>query len=847
MAMSAPAGPSQGGAANAWSRAAANHRHPLPWAGGRGEGSAVSERPPLAAVAVLSAAALAYELLLLRLFAIIQWHHFAYLAISVALLGIGAAGSLVTLARRRLLADWRRNFALAATGFAIAAVGCFAAAERLPFNALEIAWNPRQFVALAAIYMLLFLPFLSAATALCIAYSRFGGAIAQLYGADILGAGVGSLGLLAALFLLPPAETLRLICGLGLVAAAIAAWPASRRLGSTLGLLALAGPWLLPAAAIELVSSDYKDLSQALRVKEARVLAQRVSPLGVVTVVASPLVPLRHAPGLSLNAGDGPPAQLGLFIDGQTAGAVTRFDGGLAPLAYLTHTTAALPFRLLQRPRVLVLGAGAGSDVLQAMAHGARWVDAVEANSQITGLVQEELADFSGRPYSRPDVHLHVAEARGFIAASRDYFDLIHLALVDAFGVSAAGLGALNESHLYTVEALDAYLQRLAPGGLLAITRWVSLPPRDSLRLFATAIAALERRGAAEPGRSLVMVRGWNTATLMLKNGAFSAAEIAAVRSFCRQHSFDIVHVHGIAAAEANLYNVQERDDFFDGARALLGPARQDFLDRYKFELTPATDDRPYFFHFFKWRTLPELLDLRSRGALPPLDWGYPVLIMALCQAVMVSLLLILLPLALADTRLAFGAAPKALRRRVPVYFLALGLGFMAIEIPLLQRFSFFLSHPLYAAAVVLASFLVFAGLGARFSARLAPRTRWPFVAIAGIALAYVVVLPPLLAALMGLAQAWKILLTVLLVAPLAFCLGMPFPLGLAAVAGRAAALVPWAWGINGFASVVATLLATLLAIHWGQSLVVVAAVLLYGIAAWQFPQQAPGDAPGPA
>ena len=806
----------------------------------------MNERPPLAAVAVLSAAALAYELLLLRLFAIVQWHHFAYLAISVALLGIGAAGSLVTLARRRLLAAWRLSFVLAAAGFAIAAVACFAAAERLPFNALEIAWNPRQFVALAAIYVLLFIPFLSAATALCIAYSRFGGAIPQLYGADIFGAGMGSLGLLAALFLLHPAEALRLVCGLGLAAAALAAWPASRRLGSALGLLALAGPWLLPAAAIELVSSDYKDLSQALRVKEARVLAQRVSPLGVVTVVASPLVPLRHAPGLSLNAGDGPPAQLGLFVDGQTAGAVTHFDGSLAPLAYLAHTTAALPYRLLQRPRVLVLGAGAGSDVLQALAHGARRVDAVEADRQISALVQEELANFSGRPYSRPDVHLHVAEARGFVAASRDDFDLIQLALLDSFGASAAGLGSLNENHLYTVEALDAYLQRLAPGGLLAVTRWVSLPPRDSLRLFATAIAALEGRGVAAPGRSLVMIRGWNTATLMLKNGVFEAAEIAAVRDFCRQHSFDIVHVHGITAAEANLHNIQQRDDFFDGSRALLGPARQEFIDRYKFELTPATDDRPYFFHFFKWRTLPELLDLRSRGGLPPLDWGYPVLIMALFQAVAVSLLLILLPLALADTRLAFGAAPAILRRRVPVYFLALGLGFMAIEIPFLQRFSLFLSHPLYAAAVVLASFLIFAGLGARFAARLQPAARWPFAAIAGLALLYVAVLPSVLASLMGLAQGWKILLTILLVAPLAFCLGMPFPLGLAAVAGRAAALVPWAWGINGFASVVATLLATLLAIHWGQSAVVVAAVLLYGIAAWQFPSQAPGDGEAP-
>jgi hypothetical protein len=797
----------------------------------------MTQRPPLAAVATLSAAALGYEVLLLRLFAIIQWHHFAYLAISVALLGIGAAGTFVTLARRRLLAAYPHSFSLAAAAFAVAAVACFAAAERVPFNALEIAWNPAQFVGLAAIYLLLFIPFFCAATALCIAYAGFGAHIPQLYGADILGAGLGSLGLLAVLFVLHPADALRVILGLGLAAAALAAWPAAKRLAAVLVLAAFAAPLLLPAPAFELIASDYKDLRQALRVKDARIVAQRTSPLGVVTVVESPMAPLHHAPGLSLNAAAGPPPQLGLFVDGQTAGAVTRFDGDTAPLAWLRDTTAALPYRLSERPRVLVLGAGAGGDVLQALVHGARQVAAVELDAQVAALVQQDLAGFSGRPYAAPGVRLHVAEARGFVAASTEHFDLIQVALLDGFGASGAGLGSLLESHLYTVEALDGYLRRLAPEGLLAFTRWVSLPPRDSLRLFATAVAALERRGVAEPGRSLAMIRGWNTATLLVKNGAFSSAETAAIRDFSRRRSFDTVYVPGIVAAEANLYNVLERDDFFAGTQALLGPGRADFIERYKFDLTPTTDDRPYFFHFFKWRTLPELLEMRSRGALPPLDWGYPVLVMALLQAVVVSLLLILLPLALGQTRRAFATAPPVLRRRVAVYFLALGLGFMAIEIPFLQRFTLFLSHPLHAAAVVLAAFLVFAGLGARFSARLQPGAHWPFAAIAGIALLYVAALPPLLAGLMGLAQGWKILLTLLLIAPLAFCLGLPFPLGLAAVASRAEALVPWAWGINGFASVVATLLATLLAIHFGHSLVVLLAVAIYALAAWQFPR----------
>jgi hypothetical protein len=796
----------------------------------------MTPRPPLAAVALLSAATLAYELLLLRLFAIVQWHHFAYLSISVALLGIGAAGTFVTLARRRLLALYPHSFSAGAALFAATAIACFGLAERVPFNALEIASNPAQFLGLAAIYLLLFVPFFCAATALCVAYARFGTQIARLYGADIIGAGLGSLGLLALLFVVHPADALRAILALGCAAAALAAWPQARRSAVVLALAALAGPWLLPAAALELVASEYKDLRQALRVDGARIVAQRSGPLGVVSAVDSPQVPLRHAPGLSLNAGSGPPAQIGLFVDGQTAGAIIRFDGDPAPLGYLKQTTAALPYRLLDRPRVLVLGAGTGADVLQAVVHGARSVDAVELDRQVVALVQEDLAAFSGRPYSAPGVNLHVADARGFVARTPDRYDLIQVALLDAFGSSAAGLGSLSESHLYTVEAVADYLARLAPDGLLAFTRWVSLPPRDGLRLFATAIAALEQRKLREPGTAMAMIRGWNTTTLLVKNGEFSPAEIEAVRDFCRHYSFDIVHLPGLAAGEANVFNLLGRDDYFLGARALLGPGRQAFLDDYKFELAPTTDDRPYFFHFFKWRTLPELLSLRSQGALPPMDWGYPVLLVALLQAVLISLALIVLPLALAGTRRAFAGTAPVLRRRVAVYFLALGLGFMAIEIPFLQRFTLFLSHPLYAAAVVLAAFLVFAGLGARHSARVAQGARWPFAAVVAIALFYVAALPGLLAALMGLAQAWKVVLTIALIAPLAFCLGMPFPLGLAAVAARAEALVPWAWGINGFASVVATLLATLLAIHWGQSAVVVLAAALYLVAAGQFP-----------
>ncbi len=815
-----------------------------PAAGTRGEdASSGSSRPPLLAIALLSAAALGYEILLTRLFSIIQWHHFAYMMISVALLGYGAAGTLVALARRALLARYAAAFVGAAAAFGVLSVTGFALAQRVGFNPLEMLWDPRQPLRLLVVYALLFVPFFCAAIALCLTFTRFGEQSHRIYSFDVLGAGAGSLAILAALFALSPSGALKLTGALGLAAAAVAALNLRlqpRAIAVGLFGAAAALPFALPADWTRPVASEYKELSQALQVAGARVLAERSSPLGVITVVESPQVPFRHAPGLSLNAPAEPPAQLGVFVDGDGPSALLRYDGKREPLGYLDYLTSALPYHLVAHPRVLVLGAGTGADVLQAIVLGARSVDAVELNPQMIALVERDFADFSGRPYSAPGVRVHVAEARGFVVRNRERFDLIEVALLDAFGASAAGLYALSESYLYTVEALDAYLDRLAPGGVLAITRWINLPPRDVLKLFATATVALERRGVAEPGRQLALIRSWKTATLLVKNGAFTPAEIATLEAFSRARSFDADFYPGIKPEQANRYNVLDTSWFHDGAVALLGRKRDAYVERYKFAIAPATDDRPHFFHFFRWRTLPELFALKEQGGLPLLEWGYPVLIATLLQAVGASLLLIVLPLWIGGGGAANGRSGGPSRAGVALYFAALGFAFMFIEIAFIQKFILFLAHPLYAVAVVLCAFLVFAGLGSRYAPRFAAagsrRARhplaWLAAAIAGIVLVYLLALPALFRQLMPLPDLARIAISIALIAPLAFAMGMPFPLGLARLAVRDDALIPWAWGINGCASVIAAILATVLAIHLGFGAVILLAVLLYALAA---------------
>ena len=757
----------------------------------------------------------------MRLFSIIQWHHFAYMIISLALLGYGVSGAFLMLLQRPLLQRFAASYIINLALFGLASVTCFLLAQRIPFNAEEVLWDPRQGVWLLSTYLLLAVPFFFAANAIGLALVHYRKRLSRIYAADLVGAGLGSIGILALLFALLPAQALTVLSVLGIAAAVVAAWELRQRLIVAWLLLPLAVALLLiPGSWRTLEMSPYKGLSQTLLISDTRMIAQRSSPLGLLNVVESATIPLRHAPGLSLNATTEPPPQLAVFTDGDGLSVINRYRGDTQTLAYLDQLTSALPYHLRPIQRGLILGAGGGADVLQALYHHAANIDAVELNPQLARLLTTDFADFAGHLYEIPGVTLHIGEARSFVAGSAGDYDLIQVSLLDSYSASASGQYALSENHLYTTEALGEFLPQLAADGFLSITRWIKLPPRDTLKLLATAIDALRASGVHDPGQQLVLIRGWQTSTLLVKNGAVSAADIERVRTFCAARSFDVAWYPGITRDESNRYNRLRDAWFHDAARALLGEQRERFLDDYKFNLTPSSDDRPHFFHFFKWRTLKEVLQLRERGGASLADAGYLIMVATLVQAVIASVLLILLPIWIYQRR--FPAGQQAVcRSRVVGYFLVLGLAFLFIEIAFIQKFLLFLHHPLYAIAVVLSSFLVFSGLGSAWLGRTSAGNRGKLLglAVTGIVVLgtlYLLLLGPLLEQLAALPDVARILISAALIAPLAFCMGMPFPLGLARLAEHAPDLIPWAWAINGCASVISAVLATLLAIHLG-------------------------------
>ncbi|MEJ2466358.1 MAG: SAM-dependent methyltransferase [Candidatus Thiodiazotropha sp.] len=806
----------------------------------------MSSRPPYLSLALLSASALGYEILLMRLFSIIQWHHFAYLVIALALLGYGFSGTLLWRFEDRLVHHYRQSYSVALLLFSLTALVAFLLAQAIDFNIEELLWNPRQIPRLMLLFLLLSLPFLFAAGAICMTFMAYPEEqTSSIYAVDLLGAGAGSLAIIGLMYLLLPERILVLLSLVGLLATGLAArelqLPKTRLLQACLGLIALALLGIGPQ--IKLSYSPYKGLAQTLQIKGSQIVETRSSPLGYLSIVANQEVPLRHAPGLSLIADILPPPQLGLFSDADNLSAITAYPDSPQALGYLDWTTAALPYHLQRPQKLLVIGSGAGSDLLLARYHAVDSIDALELNPQVVALVNERFADYAGPVYRHPGTRLHIAEARDFLSHTDKHYMLIQMALIDAAGASASGLYALNESYLYTSEAMALYLSHLTPDGYLSITRWIKLPPRDTLKLFATALLTLRKMGVSQPELHLVLIRSWQTGTLLIKKSPFSEQELDAVTRFSEDRFFDLAYTPRLTEKQSNRYNQLAEPDFYTATQAMATGDIEAFFDRYKFNIRPASDDRPYFHHFFKWSVFLEALQLRGQGGMPLIEWGYVILLVTLAVTLLIGALLILLPLALSVTsREAKAGAIDPWR--VVLYFFCIGLAFLFIEIAFIQRFLRFLHHPIYAITISLTAFLVFAGLGSHSCRELS--RRWGELAVAKIAIAGIALLSMLYLLFLGwifttlgnLPLGVKLLLSIVLISPLAFLMGLPFPLALTAVKRDAALLIPWAWGVNGYASVISASLATLIAIHFGFTSLILAAVAIYLMALWMFPRQ---------
>ncbi len=773
------------------------------------------------AVFLLSAATLIFEITLTRVFSVAQWYHFAFMTVSLALLGFGASGTILALFPQVLKRDLSRLLATICLLFSVSVVGSFLASNHVPFDSYRIAYERRQIMYLAVYYLSLAVPFFFTGLAVGFLLAEKPERAGRTYFANLMGSGVGCVAALVLLSIVGGEGTILVASLLGAVAALGLAFRRSWvRFGLALTLaLSLVVCHFRTAPVFEIRMSPYKALSSVLRFPDARIAHRDWNAFSRVDVVESDTI--RSAPGLSYTYTEALPSQKGVYTDGENVSPLTAASPG-TDLSFLDFLLVSLPYELITEPRVLVLEPGAVQDVMVAVFHGASEVVAVESNPLVIEVARDRYGDFAGSLYSLDKVTVVAEEGRSYLRRAGERFDVIQISLADSFRPIGSGAYSLSENYLYTSEAFLDYLSHLKPGGLLVVHRWLQTPPSESVRVLTLALSALEGMGVDNPPRHVVALRSLYTALFLVKSEEFTSEEIEIIKEFAQERRFDLTYYPGINPDETNRYSILEEPYYYTVYRDILeSQDRRTFYATYPFDVTPPSDDRPFFFHFFRWQQTPDILRGLGRTWQPFGGSGYFVLLALFLLALFASSILILLPLGFLR-----GKGEIREGKRLFLYFLLLGIGYLFVEIPLLQRFIQFLGHPVYAFAIVLFGLLTFSGLGSLLSPRL------PLVPVMGGLVAaiacYPILLPHLFGWLLAGGLLFRLLASVAMLAPLGFLMGFPFPAGIRLTGRIAPGLVPWAWGVNGCASVLSSILAVMIAVSYGFS-----AVLFIGGAAY--------------
>jgi len=790
-------------------------------------------RPLRLSLLLISAAALAFEITLTRIFSVAQFYHFAFMIVSIALLGFGASGTALTISPRLGRLDPRRTMSLLGLGTGLSILGAYLLTNHLPFDSFSIAWDQRQIGILVLHYLALATPFFFSGMVTGLLLDIYPESAGGTYAVNMLGSALGCVLALLAPPFLGAEGAVTLSSGLAGMGALVCLFNGGR-LGRSraalvfllllivcidLGLRLVGGPGL---SIMEIHLSPYKGLSYALQYPNAEVTYRRWNAFSRVDVVRS--AGIHSIPGLSYRYLDTLPEQDGLFVDGDDLSVVLPEE---ADLSFSEYLPLALPFELRPAASVLILEPRGGLDVLTALSQGAERLTAVEGNPLI--------ANAAVHVYNRSDVQSILEADRTYLRRERDRtFDVVVLSLASSYHPVRSGAYSLAEDYRYTVEAFQDALARLAPDGLLSVTRWLQDPPSEGLRTFALAVTALER-GDEKPESQIVVIRGYNTITFLVKNGAYTPDELRTVRNFASERAFDLVYAPDLHPDEVNRYNILPEPIYYQSFNELLNTEpRQAFYLAYPYDVRPPTDDHPFFGHYFKWSQTRQVIAELGRIWQPFGGAGYFVIVALLVLAAFMASLIILMPLAIRRPVKENRGRNQVTNAHTLQYFGFIGLAFMLVEIPLLQRFILYLGNPAYALTAVLFSILLFSALGSRSSQHIPHR----LALMALVLLVFIIPLglPSFFSLTLGQPLSIRIILAILILAPVGFLMGIPFPAGIQWLRGfttneQAAdkhPLIPWAWATNGATSVVASVLAALLALTFGFNWVLRLGALCY-------------------
>jgi spermidine synthase len=851
----------------------------------------------LAGVGTVSAATLAVEILQTRLFSVMLWHHLTYMVVTVTLLGFAASGSLLAILPRssRLLGEPRAAVSLCCSLFGLTLIAAFAILGRSDLDTLDIERDRIKYFYLFLEYAYLLVPFVFAGLAIAIALQEYAASVHRTYFWNLLGSGIGPFLFLIAIRPLGGLGTLLMCASAGGLAAWMAAPPRGTRSRAVCRALALLTVLIWPLGTAFPTIAD-----RCLPIEPARSKAQTVSERFYdyqeeQLRAADPTYPARDehlrqtrwGPVCRLDTLPVPRSPQDVARDrtdpaGPPRGQVHVFQDGDAPTVIWSGSYAAdhpyetnfygLGYHVATpSPRVVIIGPGGGNDIETALHYGARSVTAVDINGDTLAMLRSEpFASYTNFVYDRAGVRAVHSEGRSFLRREGEQYDLLQMSGTDTYAALSSGSYIFSESYLYTEEAFDDFFAHMSERGVISIIRFRFEPPREELKLVATGARALRRLGVTDPRQHFMVVNQESRApetfareiermpkgsealerlravignikqplryaAILMRRTPFTTDEVAQVERA-------VEPMTGPETSHTVYYGAGLRGEDNEYSKLLTamaaGPESEAaFQESYPYQIAPATDDQPFFFNFYS------LADVKlggaSEGGYDALTGSEPiglyVLVALVIQTGIATLLLVILPL----LRLGWRAGTIS-RTRALAYFMALGLAYLLVEITTVQRFVLYLGHPTYSLSAGLACFMVASGLGSAVAGRLGAGPRAAVAAalvVVALLIAHALLLPWMLRATLSYPEWQRVALTVAAIAPLAFAMGIPFPTGLRLLRDEPPGWIPWAFGVNGAASVLASILSIVVAMQAGFTTVFALAAALYLLAAFTVPR----------
>jgi len=764
---------------------------------------------------VIALATLMYEILITRIFSVTTWYHFAFLAISLAMLGMTAGAIIVYLSPHRFISE-KTNYYAAISALSFGLVSIIAVLLHVITPSFLPIGDARTLMVSSLIIAvpLLLAAFICSGVCISLTLTRFPEQLHKLYATDLIGAALGCIMVVLSLQVLDGITDVFFIGSLGCLSAVCFSIGTKERWLKLSTIIATS----LLAIFVCVNGYLYQHEKQLFRLSwskgehESNVLYERWNCFSRIVVQG---VPDQWRPLEEFGLGKGVDKAIARYVklnmDGYAATPIYKFDGKFSDLEFLQHDLSALAHHVKKNANVLVIGVGGNKDIIAALAMNQESVTGVEINDNIIKIVNGTFGDYGGHIDKSPRVELFNDEARSFITRSNKKYDIILASLVDTWAASSSGAYALTENSLYTVDGWKIFIDHLTDQGILSMSRWYNRHvPAEIYRLVVVASEALKQTGVQNPLDHIVLVRHMTTVawqpdglgTILVKKSPFTPQELDGIEKICRDEGFELV-LSPRGAVDPNL-------------KLAASGATEQLADNVPFDMSAATDDRPFFFqnlslkHIFDPRVYEEARNANN-------VMSAVALLMSMVAVTFFSFYCVRLPFLMTkDKSVLKGTTPLF------VYFFAVGVGFMLIEMSQIQRFSILLGHPIYAISVTLFTLLLATGVGSLLFgslwAAVKEKPRTILLILLAVAGASALVAPLLAPAFSAAATPVRIAVAVVSLFPLGMVLGLAFPLGMKLAFRQSSKVAPWLWGINGAASVCGSVMATLVSMFVGIS-----------------------------